>query len=436
MITLSNIANAQYGSVTGRKRKYPYSQIILSKVPALKSEILNKASEDLQKAELTQKRDEAAQSLAQSQEQFDKNLEEQKKEFDITLAETAKQHDENLQAQKDALDQSEKQAKVAAATQGGTLALGTAYVANKLFTQKAGEEVAKQVGEKVIENTGQQALTAEATPSLSGASETLTGTTAESGTAGIANATNATTTGGETGTAASTTTANTGGGPTLAGAGNVLAIIAAVDAMRQWQGQLDRPYEDRGAFAKFFSAPVTGGPAGLMEAAGVNSSNFFAKPMNRLAEAEEALVGKPLDQAFSGDIGGSVHSFVDAALDTPRAAWDVASDTVGTWLCTEVGRNVGLTDEDNSDLIKLRRHAFRNHKGWFRFYWTKGPQLVAQIAKKEPVSDFYRDLNEKMVKPCLDLIKSNDAEKAYELYKEITTDLFRRYTPEIAVQEE
>jgi len=120
------------------------------------------------------------------------------------------------------------------------------------------------------------------------------------------------------------------GGPSLGGAATVLGIVKAVDWNRQDQGQLDRPYEERGANAKFVSAPVMGGPPALLEAAGVNSSNYFAKPMGGLAKAEEKLVGGPLDKAFEGNIGGNITDFGDAAADLPGDLWQWVKSVFGS----------------------------------------------------------------------------------------------------------
>lgn len=128
----------------------------------------------------------------------------------------------------------------------------------------------------------------------------------------------------------STTAASTEGGPTLGGAATVLGIIKAADAVRQDQGQLDRPYEKRGAFAKAASAPVMGGPPALLKAAGVGDSNYFSKVTAGLAKGEEKMVGGPLDKAFAGDIGGSFKDFGNSIKDFPEDLWG--------WIKTMAGK--------------------------------------------------------------------------------------------------
>lgn len=123
--------------------------------------------------------------------------------------------------------------------------------------------------------------------------------------------------------------AEAGGGPTLGGAATVLAIIAAADAVRNEEGELDRPYEKRSPWGKFTSAPVTGGPAGLVDALGFDDSNVFAKGTNRLAMREEKLAGEPLDEAFRGNIGESFEKFGDAIIDAPGDWWQIVKSAVG-----------------------------------------------------------------------------------------------------------
>jgi len=120
------------------------------------------------------------------------------------------------------------------------------------------------------------------------------------------------------------------GGPTLGGAATVLGIIKAADWVRQDQGQLDRPYEKRGAFAKAASAPVMGGPPALLKAAGVGDSNYFSKVTAGLAKGEEKMVGGPLDKAFAGDIGGSFKDFGNSIKDFPEDLWG--------WIKTMAGK--------------------------------------------------------------------------------------------------
>jgi hypothetical protein len=121
------------------------------------------------------------------------------------------------------------------------------------------------------------------------------------------------------GAAAGTGTgAGAGANSTFSSYAGPLAAIAAAEGVRQSQGQLDREYEDRGAFAKMASAPVTGGPPALLEAAGVNSGNAFVKPMTAVAKAEEKLVGQPLDEFFSGNIDKGLAATAGGIVEAPK----------------------------------------------------------------------------------------------------------------------
>jgi hypothetical protein len=136
------------------------------------------------------------------------------------------------------------------------------------------------------------------------------------------------------------------GGPTLGGAATVAAIIAAADFARQKYGQLDRPYEDRGAFAKLSSTPAMGPTTMALDVLGAGSdSNFFGGFANSLARAEEKVIGEPLDKLFAGDIPGGVGQFAEEAVSTPGRIVDTVVDTVsgGTVICTELHRQ-GLLD--------------------------------------------------------------------------------------------
>jgi len=162
------------------------------------------------------------------------------------------------------------------------------------------------------------------------------------------------------GTAASATPAAEGGGATFGGAMTVLAYIAAADAIRQKSGQLDRPYGERGAMAKFASAPVTGGPSGLAEAVGIGSdSNYIGNILNTAPKMEEKIAGEPLDVAFN-KIGGGVMNLdageiaqgveesarksAEGLADAPGDLWEGIKSIGGTIICTELHKQGYLSD--------------------------------------------------------------------------------------------
>ncbi|MFA5377520.1 MAG: hypothetical protein WC455_17345 [Dehalococcoidia bacterium] len=122
------------------------------------------------------------------------------------------------------------------------------------------------------------------------------------------------------GTAAGTTAGTTAGakGSALSGYMAPLLYIMAAEKVRQ-RSQPDKAYEDRGAWEKMGSAPVTGGPAALVEGIAPGSSgNALVKPLTAVAKAEEQLVGEPLDKFFEGDIGGGIGATVGGIVEAPK----------------------------------------------------------------------------------------------------------------------
>lgn len=228
-------------------------------------------------------------------------------------------------------------------------------------------------------------------------------------------------------------------GPTFGGAATAVGYVALANMVRNQWGQLDKAYGERSPWAKFTSAPVTGGPAALMEAVGMGESNYFAKGANRLARGEEELVGEPLDKMFQGDIMGGLESFGKGIMNTPRNAWNasIGAATGGlldTWLCTQVNRFVGLTDDQNQMLQDLRRFSIKNHRPWIRFYLDHGKNLIEEIREVIPSKmkrrEFYSALKANMVLPVLNLVANHRMEEAFILYKEYTTDLFKKFAPD------
>jgi len=86
MLSLASIANAQYGSLTGKKPRYPYQEAILSQTPALKASVLNQAQEALRQKELEQTASLFNQQLAQQAEQYNTSMAWQKEQAERDLA--------------------------------------------------------------------------------------------------------------------------------------------------------------------------------------------------------------------------------------------------------------------------------------------------------------------------------------------------------------
>jgi hypothetical protein len=237
------------------------------------------------------------------------------------------------------------------------------------------------------------------------------------------------------GTAASLQAAGQGGGISLGSVAYPLAAITAAELARQKWGQLDRPYDDRGPLGKWTSAPAVGAIPAALQLGGLGESNYLAKPFNRLARMEEKLVGEPLDAFFQGDIGGGLDSLYKGALDAPRDLWN---STVGsltgldTWLCTATDTHVGTTADQKKAMRKLRRFTRRNHKAWLNAYLVEGPALVEAIGVAEKdLTAFYSALRDSLVVPVVDLVTAGQMEAAFDLYKQITVGLCKKYAPTV-----
>jgi hypothetical protein len=412
-ISLRNIANAQYGALTGRKIRYPYSSVILSQLPAVRAGILNKAEEDLKKEE-----------LEQSTKQFEKQLAQEKEQFNISLADTAKRHAETLARQDEALSESKRQAEKGTAIQLGGLGLGGTYVGSKIFGKTA-EDVGKKAVENLAETMAPEALATESAPTLAGFEETLTGATpqptAPSGDAAAPSA--------------STSQAKTFGSGFKTGDLSLAEAAALYAAGDIWGKTTDKVKEiPRGMktggeyTAKYAAAGSSAGPVGtivgatigaiigLGEEAGIKETEKLTEPIDFV----ESAVSKVLDPIRSAPI----------IEDIP-----IIGKSGGTWLCTEIGRHAGLSTEDHALLGRLRRYSVRNHLGWIRAYWNEGAKLVAAINHKENAPEFYRGLKESLVAPVIRLMRESKPDEAYRLYKEITCKLFEKYTPAIEIKE-
>ena len=425
-MNLRDLTSPQYGAVTGKKRKTPYTSVLIGAGPSVREAARQKELDAIREKEFLQGVTEFDTTLKQGAEQFNEGQAQNATQFNTSLAQGAEQFnaaqalERTLQAAQEA--EAEKASKISLAQTG----LAATYMADQAGIINL-KDVASGVGKKIwptapVPVAGAEALTG-AGP-IVGDAGSLEGVTAES--------------------LAGTSVAGGGGvpaagaGPTIGGAGTVLAYVAAADMARQKWGQLDTPYADRNAPGKVTSAPVTGGPPAILEALGVNSSNEFVKPMNQLAAGEEKLVGEPLDLAFSGDILGSLEAFGKAAVTSaPRAVYNSIPLLPDTWLCTEIKKHVGVTSHERSAIRKLRRYARKTDPGWLNSYQIQGPELVRGIAAREGdnLVEFYESLKTRLVDPVADLIDAGNMDAAFTAYKDETIRLCRIYAPEIRIEE-
>ncbi len=141
--------------------------------------------------------------------------------------------------------------------------------------------------------------------------------------------------------------------------------------------------------------------------------------------AELTSETKEIPQEVS-EVGSTIASIFEAPLKAVGG---------GTWLCTEIEKYIGLTDDDKAMLSKLRRYAVKHYKGWMRAYWDKGKALVDGINAVEDKHPFYEKLKDEMVNPIINAVRSGGMEEAYQKYKDDTIALFEKYAPEIEICE-
>ncbi len=100
----------------------------------------------------------------------------------------------------------------------------------------------------------------------------------------------------------------------------------------------------------------------------------------------------------------------------------------GTWLCTEVHKQVGLTEEQKKTLDEFRAYAKEHHPGWLEFYVRIGPEIVKAINELEGLG-FYDDLKENMIEPVITFFDNDRKEDAFIAYKLYVVALIEEYTP-------
>ena len=85
---------------------------------------------------------------------------------------------------------------------------------------------------------------------------------------------------------------------------------------------------------------------------------------------------------------------------------------------------------------KLRRYAKEFYPGWLEAYNNNGPTLIEAIEWYElDLEKFYGKLKESFFLPCITLIENGEMENAFKFYKKKTIKLFRKYAPEVKIEE-
>lgn len=301
-INLSDLANPQYTSMTGRKTRVPYSAALAAMAETARYDAAQKALDEQRKKELEQ---------------------------------AASQFDESQALENTKLAAAEEQAKQAAQIQGVQTAILAASVADKagLINLK---DIASGIGptlqsggEKIVDlaNLAKNKIWPTETVTAAEGASALAPETAAAMESEIAM--NAPGYGVEA-------AAPEAGGASISGAVPVLAIIAGAELARQkWGGDPNTPYADKSTWEKMTAAPGLNAVLGVspldskLYAELFGESNVLTKFSNKLGQAEEDIVGKPLDLAFAGKPGESQRAFEHGVLETIGITPNKTTDTIG-----------------------------------------------------------------------------------------------------------
>lgn len=100
----------------------------------------------------------------------------------------------------------------------------------------------------------------------------------------------------------------------------------------------------------------------------------------------------------------------------------------GCFLTTACVRARGLPD-DCEELTILRQYrdtSLKNRNGGetdIREYYKLAPTIVDRVNQKSDAKEIWNAVYENMILPCIEMIRQNRMESAYELYKSYTLRL-------------
>ena len=235
-------------------------------------------------------------------------------------------------------------------------------------------------------------------------------------------------------TAPTTTTATTSSlSPTIGMVSKVVPIIAAGQLARsQWGGEGIAP-EEKTFSQRFFSDPLHGPLAyGMTQALG--EGNYFTGLATGLEKSVDQGLGTPISDIFHGQVSSGIKGFAKGLVESPKT---LVKSITGTWICTEIKNNVGITEVEEKRLKIFRKYAIDNHSGYMIFYLNHGKELVDEIkAKTENYNEFLSSLKESFFNPIMEKLKDEKLEEAYTEYKDKCIKMFNEYLPELEVVEE
>lgn len=157
----------------------------------------------------------------------------------------------------------------------------------------------------------------------------------------------------------------------------------------------------------------------------MGSSMFSMNKMNNALDKGITGFGKYIKNPIKGttstikDLGSKVSS----VIKNPIKAVSKVS-----YLCTAVHDNIGLDPEDRKALSKMYQFALDKHPIIGEFYKEFGPILVKEIEACSGADETWEEINNEIIQPTVEMLKSGDVEGGMYHYQEKTWDLFREYT--------
>jgi len=104
----------------------------------------------------------------------------------------------------------------------------------------------------------------------------------------------------------------------------------------------------------------------------------------------------------------------------------IANQDTGCWICTKVNEVHPLSATDKEALFEFKKYVLKNHRGGARFYLRDCKELVARMDK---AGVDWKDMVG-FDNAVITLIKANQPEAAYILYRDTTVGLIQEYWPD------
>ena len=93
----------------------------------------------------------------------------------------------------------------------------------------------------------------------------------------------------------------------------------------------------------------------------------------------------------------------------------------GSWLCSKVAMEQGLSKVEIESLIQLRKYVGSKYSKPWAFYLNHGVNLLNEGASQ---------IRSKLISPVVTIINRGDIDKAFQFYRAYVLDLIKKYNPE------